>query len=179
MRISDADRELAALRLQRAMAEGRITIGELEERLDIVYAARHEDDLDAPLADLPAEDARYRPTGAPVVLRGWALRRFGSWTVPPRLRVQCPMGSAYLDFRDAELSHDVVDVELDARCGAVTLVLPKGATADLEGLRADWGAVSCRLPSAPRAGAPHFVVHGRSWLGTVSVRRRRFRGTRR
>ena len=177
MRISDADRERAALRLQRAMAEGRITIDELEERLDDVYAARYEDDLDPPLADLPAEGVAHRPTGAPVVLRGWALRRFGSWTVPPRLRVQCPMGSAYLDFRNAEMPHAVVDVELDARCGTVTLVLPKGATADLEGLRADWGAVTCRLPSVPRAGAPHFVVHGRSWLGSVSVRRRRFGGT--
>ncbi|MBN9757357.1 DUF1707 domain-containing protein [Pseudonocardia sp. Ae707_Ps2] len=53
MRISDADREAAARRLHDALGEGRITLAELEERLDAVYAARVARDLRPPLADLP------------------------------------------------------------------------------------------------------------------------------
>ena len=53
IRISDADRERAAARLQQAMAEGRITVTELEERLGVVYAARYAADLREPFADLP------------------------------------------------------------------------------------------------------------------------------
>ena len=53
IRISDADRERAAARLQQALAEGRITLDELEERLAVVYAARYAADLLPPFADLP------------------------------------------------------------------------------------------------------------------------------
>jgi hypothetical protein len=64
LRISDADRERAAERLQTAMAEGRITFTELDERLAAVYAARYEAELLPPLADLPGAapgPGRYRP----------------------------------------------------------------------------------------------------------------------
>ena len=55
LRISDADRERAAARLQQALAEGRITLDELEERLTVVYAARYAADLLPPLEDLPGD----------------------------------------------------------------------------------------------------------------------------
>lgn len=53
IRISDADRERAAQRLPEAMAEGRITLLELEDRLGVAYAARYPAELAPPLADLP------------------------------------------------------------------------------------------------------------------------------
>ena len=56
LRISDADRERAAARLQQALAEGRITLDELEERLTVVYAARYAADLLPPFKDLPGDD---------------------------------------------------------------------------------------------------------------------------
>lgn len=52
IRISDADRERAASRLNQAPAEGRISVAELEERLSTVYGARYEAELRPPLADL-------------------------------------------------------------------------------------------------------------------------------
>jgi hypothetical protein len=70
IRISDADRERAAERLHQALAEGRITLSELEERLGVVYAAKYEVDLLPPLADLPGAEvvvsvAAGRPTMRP------------------------------------------------------------------------------------------------------------------
>ena len=53
LRAADADRERAATRLHRALEEGRLTLGELDERLKQVYAAKTFGDLDRILADLP------------------------------------------------------------------------------------------------------------------------------
>jgi hypothetical protein len=53
IRAADADRERAATRLREALEEGRLTLGELDERLRDVYAAKTFGDLDRVLADLP------------------------------------------------------------------------------------------------------------------------------
>jgi hypothetical protein len=53
LRAADADRERAASRLHRALEEGRLTLSELDERLQQVYAAKTFGDLDRILADLP------------------------------------------------------------------------------------------------------------------------------
>lgn len=143
IRISDADRERAAQRLHTALAEGRITVSELEERLSAGYAARYESELDPPLADLPGAPVAPTtpagltiPTDKPLVLKSGmgTIKRNGMWTVPARLRVQSAMGTAVLDFCDTALTHLV--------------------------------------PSMPLAGVPHFRVHGRAGMGSVTVRRR-------
>lgn len=53
IRLSDADREHAVQRLQTAMAEGRISLSEFDERAAAAYAARYAGDLQPLLADLP------------------------------------------------------------------------------------------------------------------------------
>jgi len=64
VRISDADRERAAQRLQQALVEGRITLNEMDERMAEVYAARFAGDLEGPFADLP-EGALVPSSGCP------------------------------------------------------------------------------------------------------------------
>jgi hypothetical protein len=88
MRASDADREAVAERLRDAHADGRLTMPEFEERLDLTYAARTLGDLDALTRDLPpaapspparrhrpAEVARPRDEGPP----GWVRAAWGAW----------------------------------------------------------------------------------------------------
>jgi hypothetical protein len=53
LRVTDASRERAASVLNQALAEGSLTVEEAELRLTTAYAARHERELDAVLADLP------------------------------------------------------------------------------------------------------------------------------
>ncbi|HLU57650.1 MAG TPA: DUF1707 domain-containing protein [Pseudonocardia sp.] len=180
-RISDADRERAAQRLHQAMAEGRITVSELEERLAVVYAARYEADLLPPFADLPDPDAivahpeRAVPVDVPpVVLRAGmsTIKRSGAWDVPPRLRLQSAMGSVVLDFCDTVIRHPVVDIEVDLGAGSAKLLVPDEATANVDGVVATMGTVKSSVPSVPRPGMPHFVVHGRAGMGSVTVRRR-------
>lgn len=177
-RISDADRERAAARLNQALAEGRITVGELDERLSVVYAARFEADLRPPLADLPPLSAVamqvMTPSGPPLVLRAGmsGLKRAGAWEVPARLRVQGGMGAVVLDFCDADIPHPVVEVELDMGAGSARLLVPDAATANVDDMVTSMGQVKSSVPSRPRPGAPHFVVHGRSSIGSVTIRRR-------
>ncbi|MGH3622773.1 MAG: DUF1707 SHOCT-like domain-containing protein [Sciscionella sp.] len=53
LRASDAEREAVVERLQRAVAEGRITMSEFDERALAVYEAKTRADLDVLTADLP------------------------------------------------------------------------------------------------------------------------------
>ena len=184
-RISEEDRERAAQHLQVAMAEGRISMAELDERLTVVYAARYADDLAAPLADLPAADHPVvgwtGQVDEPVVLRSGMgdIKRRGQWRVPSRLRVHSPVGSVVLDFCDTEVPHPVVDVELHLGMGSARILVPDGATADVDGVSATMGSARARVPAGPRAGVPHFRVHGTAGMGSVVVRhRRRFGGFR-
>lgn len=69
LRAADDDRDAVAETLREHHLAGRIDTDELQERIERCYAAKTYAELDALLADLPAEDrsARARPTrwGAP------------------------------------------------------------------------------------------------------------------
>jgi hypothetical protein len=54
MRVGNAEREATAAELREHYASGRLTLDELNERLDQVFAAKTRGDLDAPLRDLPS-----------------------------------------------------------------------------------------------------------------------------
>jgi hypothetical protein len=53
VRIGDADREAIAAQLQEHYADGRLTLDELNERLDQTFAAKTKTDLDVVMRDLP------------------------------------------------------------------------------------------------------------------------------
>jgi hypothetical protein len=59
MRVGDAEREAAAAELREHYASGRLTLDELNERVDKVFAARTRGDLNALMTDLPSR----RPGG--------------------------------------------------------------------------------------------------------------------
>ena len=61
MRVGDAEREAAAAELREHYASGRLTLDELNERIDKAFAAKTRGDLDVLMTDLPSR----RPAGAP------------------------------------------------------------------------------------------------------------------
>jgi hypothetical protein len=77
IRASDAERERTATRIREAAAEGRLTMGELEERLARVYAATLRHELEPMVADLPAPGPA-NPVSAPVRVRP-APRQLDTW----------------------------------------------------------------------------------------------------
>jgi hypothetical protein len=64
LRAADADRERHAELLREHAAQGRLTVDELDERLDRVFAARTHGELAPVVADLPAPP-RPRSTRPP------------------------------------------------------------------------------------------------------------------
>jgi len=83
MRVGDAEREATAAELREHYASGRLTLDELNERLDKAFAAKTHGDLDALMRDLPSArpgagtGAASVGTGAPGA--GWAGPGSG-WT---------------------------------------------------------------------------------------------------
>ena len=64
LRASDADRDTAAAVINNALAEGRLTAEEHSERLDAIYSAKTQAELEPLLADLPGQQAKA-PAAAP------------------------------------------------------------------------------------------------------------------
>jgi hypothetical protein len=65
VRVGDADREAVAAQLREHFADGRLTLEELNERLDQAFAARTKADLNTVMRDLPraARPAAGMPSG--------------------------------------------------------------------------------------------------------------------
>ncbi|MDG4828757.1 DUF1707 domain-containing protein [Solwaraspora sp. WMMD1047] len=173
LRMSDADREQVLARLSSAVAEGRLTLPEFEERTDGVLRARTYGEVEPYVADLPPADVAAA-TEDVVELRSSAgtLARSGRWAVPARLVVRSRAGSVKLDFRHAVISHRVVEIELAAQAGSTTIVLPPGATANIDRVTTTAGTATTKVPSMPEPGstAPHFVITGSTSAGTLLVR---------
>ncbi|WFE26685.1 DUF1707 domain-containing protein [Solwaraspora sp. WMMD791] len=173
LRMSDADREAVVARLNAAVAEGRLTLAEFSDRVDAVLQARTFGEVEPVVADLPAVDPVVAAADV-VELRSQAgqLRRTGRWSVPRRLVVRAKAGSVLLDMRHAVFSHQVVEIELSTQAGSATIVLPPGATANVDGVTTSAGSARVKVPAVPEPGtaAPHLVITGSTVAGSLTVR---------
>jgi len=125
LRASDADRERVAELLRQAAGDGRLTLPELHEWLDALYAAKTYGELEPVVADLP-DAAMPRPStppparvapmagmtparvgGRPMARTAKAvfggLTRRGEWVVPSDNNVKVVFGGVELDLREARL----------------------------------------------------------------------------
>ena len=135
-----AQRERAIELLSLHFAHDRLSMDELDRRLERAYAATSVAELQALTADLPDASRALVPSAgalAPALLedveesgRVWALfsetRRGGLWAVPSRLEVRATMSNLTLDFRSALLAPGVTDVDMRAVMASVQIVVPPG-----------------------------------------------------
>ena len=192
LRCSDADRERAAETLRTAAGDGRLTLTELEERLEEAFAARTYGELDPLLDDLggpvapPAGAApRRRAAGAgaygssgaggsaPVervhaVLSGET--RAGRWEVPRELEVLAWMGSCTLDLTQAVVRHRAVHVDANLYLSSFTMLVPEGIDVRLHPGGTVLGERRVRTPGRVTAGAPVLHLTGRVVLSSLTVR---------
>lgn len=170
LRISDADRERYAARLQAAAGEGRLAFDEFEQRMTALYAARTAGEVEPLVGDLPAvADLAARDT---VELRAKAgsIKRRGRWVAPRRLKVTARAGSVKLNYSEAVIRHSELEIDLDVHAGSVCIVLPYGATAEADSIDVEAGSVKHSTSQVPVAGAPHFRVTGRAKAGSLKIR---------
>ncbi|WP_432982442.1 DUF1707 SHOCT-like domain-containing protein [Dactylosporangium sp. CA-233914] len=148
MRISDAEREIVVAQLNAAVAEGRLTLAEFEERVDGVLRSRTFGEVEPFVGDLPQKGAIAPKDQQEIRNHSSSLKRTGRWTVPRRLMISTRAGSVKLDFTEAVFSSQLVEVQLDARSSSIDLVLPRGATADIDSIAPHSSSLQQKVPAA-------------------------------
>jgi Domain of unknown function (DUF1707)/Cell wall-active antibiotics response 4TMS YvqF len=180
LRVSDADREAAVARLRLAGGEGRLTLEELAERVELADAARTRGDLDALTADLPATSAPAPPPAPLGKDRRWVVAimggetRKGRWRPSRRTNAVAVMGGIDIDLREAELA-DGAEFLAIGIMGAVSIVVPEGVSVEMSGFALMGGnsGPDDRLPPLPEA--PLVRVRAFSLMGGVVVERKKAR----
>jgi hypothetical protein len=189
LRCSDVDRDRVAEALRQAAGDGRLTLSELEERLDAAFRARTYGELEPITADLPQGPYPVPGLSAPTTVAHPAQagarlpatrfervmtvlgdeQRSGRWEVPARLDVTCLLGDVKLDFTEAIVRHREVVVQVAAILGSVTLIVPDGIDVRLD-LSATILGEGKQRTGTVTPGGPVYWVRGFVILGDVTVR---------
>jgi len=187
IRVGDAERDEAVAVLGRAVAEGRLTYAELDERTGRALAARTRGELHSVLADvLPAASlgavlpggVAARPLGAgnswddPLVIEArWSSEaRLGRWVVPAFLEVHPVVSSVKLNFVDAVTSSTLIDIVIVGGAGETQLIVPFGWGADLTRLTRGVGSAKSSVVERSQPGSPQLMIRGNTALGGLKVR---------
>jgi len=190
MRASDTDRERVAERLRVAAGHGRLTMDELEERLERAYAAKTYAELEPITRDLPANDtgASYAPAAAPTAAPGriggtpgrkrWSIAimsgatRRGAWVVPRRYNAFAFWGGVQLDLRDASFSEPETVINASAIMAGIEIIVPEDIVVHVEGIGIMGGYDEKPATRLPPPGAPVLRITGIAfWAGVGIVRK--------
>jgi hypothetical protein len=183
LRVSDADREATVARLRVAGGEGRLTLEELAERVELADAARTRGDLDALTADLPASGPEPALPAEPRRDRRWVVaimggeQRKGRWRPSRRTNAIAVMGDVNLDLREAEFA-DGAEILAIPVMGGVTITVPEGVSVEMSGfalMGANSGPDDRMLPLP---NSPFVRVRAFSLMGGVTVKRKQPRRRR-
>ena len=187
LRVSDAEREQVTERLREAAGQGRITLDELDARLEASYAAKTYAKLAEITRDLPVQESAEltmsgsgafpaeRIGGTPrrrlsvAVMSG--MRRRGPWVVPPVYTAVAFMGGVDMDLREARFSERNVKIQAFALMGGVNIVVPEDIEVDVGGI-GFMGGFDHKAGGSGVPGAPRLRVTGFAMMGGVSVKRK-------
>lgn len=188
IRIGHRERDAVAEVLQEAAGDGRLSMAELDDRLEAALQAKTYADLDPLVADLSVElpsrtlssdrPQAQRPPAAgysredPLRLDGGmsSEKRRGVWTVPPFILINQGVGSVKLNCLEATPAAQLIEIEVIGGAGSIVLVLPDGWAADTDRLSKSWGSKSVKVPREPALGKPLLVIYGSLGLGSFKVR---------
>ena len=173
VRASDAEREATVERLRDAAAEGRLTLEELADRIEVAGGAVTRGELATLLSDLPAALPAARADVEPVPVRAFGdVKRSGAWVVPADSRYRSWLGHIKLDLRQARISEPEVHIHAWALFGTIDLLVPEGVEVDVQA-RAKLGQLKQEAGGAYMPGAPRIVLTGGTVFGEIKVRHRR------
>ena len=159
--------------LTQHFAEDRISSDELEDRLERAYHAVTPAQLDAVVADLPANVA---PASVPsavaqrVVALLSAQEQRVTGVVPRQLELRARMGYVEMDLSRATFEPGLTEIDVRAVMGYVQIRLPAGVRVECLG-RAVMGFFSVKGAREPAgAEAPCVVrVTGRAMMGFAEI----------
>ncbi len=193
IRLSDADREAVIADLRVAMAQGRLTMHEFEERSGVVYRARFNHELDEVRSDLPvpitppapepqapshrpADAGRRVPSARTGRARRWMISIMGGrewtgrWRPADHNILISFMGGQAIDL--TQLDDDHVDILAFTMMGGTEIIVPRGAEVHHGGFMF-MGGLGADVD--PPADPPIMHVTVRAWgmMGGVDIHHRR------
>jgi hypothetical protein len=160
IRVSHADRDRIAEQLRVAAGDGRLTMEELDERLEKALNARTGSELALLVNDLPATGgaaASALPAQvkelAQIEVSSGSARREGRWVVPRGLDVKVGSGSVRIDLTEAVFTGPVLQIQAQVRSGSLSIITRPGVEVVLDDVSVNSGAAKVRRrkgdPSAP------------------------------
>ena len=181
IRATDADRERTARVLRTSVANGQLTVDELDERVEAAYAAKTRGELERLVEDLG--ETRDRPDDVPVrpgddgthwvvSIMGGSDRK-GRWRVGRICNVVNVMGGSDIHLNDAEFAADVVEMRVFSLMGGSDVWIPDGLDVEISEF-ALMGGNDLKIGEArPGDGGPLLRLKLISIMGSTTVRRGR------
>jgi uncharacterized protein DUF1707/cell wall-active antibiotic response 4TMS protein YvqF len=134
------ERERVIQLLSDHFANDRLSLEDLESRMELAYKSTTLADLQRLTADLPTAAAAAQvpaplpadelPAISPDRERVYAVMsetsRRGAWLVPQRLDLLALMSDTTIDLTQATLPSGIIDIHVRSICAAVKLVVPPG-----------------------------------------------------
>lgn len=184
LRVSHADRDRIAEQLRVAAGDGRLTMDELDERLEKALNARTGSELAVLVKDLPADTADAPGLPAQVKdlvqidVSSGSARREGRWVVPRAMDVKVGSGSVRLDLTEAVLTGPLLRVNTQVRSGSLRIVTRPGIEVIVDDVKVSSGSAKVRRrkgdPVAPTVLRVEVSGSVRSGSVTAAPPRRSF-----
>jgi hypothetical protein len=192
MRASDSDRDRVAELLREAAAEGRLSLDELDERLDVLYKTKTYAELEPITADLPSAGshpvpapagagsrAAYppdrfggHPSGSVAVAVMSGFTRRGNWVAPKEMTAVAILGGGEIDLRDARFAEPTVTIHAITIMGGIQVIVPEDAHVQVNGIGFMGAFDDSRADGEGAPDGPHIIVNGFAFWGGVAVERR-------
>jgi hypothetical protein len=177
VRVSDAEREHAVVRLRDASAAGRLTLEELSDRTGLAYTAATKAELELVTVDLPAVAGpqpveRRRNTRLLVGVFG-PLSRRGRWQLAGRTIALSIFAPCSLDLRSATFPQDEATLWVFSVFAPVSITVPEQVDVDLGAFTVFAPTFERGTPAALPPEAPRLRIRGASVFGPLFVTHRR------
>lgn len=169
--------------LRDAAGDGRLSLDELNTRLEQVYAAKTYGELAPVTHDLPdrtgvaspaarvVEPAAGEGTSGVGVAVMSGFERKGPWQVPDRFTAFAFWGGVDLDMRDATFPHGQTTINAVAIMAGISIVVPADADVQINGV-GFMGGFDHSAAGGGSASGPRIVVNGLALMAGVEVKRR-------
>jgi hypothetical protein len=168
LRASDADRERAAAVLKAATSDGRVSVEELDERLERVYGARSRGELAAVVNDLQPVTQTATPSAAKDVGVLANFSRDGRWVVGAQYNGTAVISSGVIDLREAEFTEPETTIHVNSWVATVYVVVPENVDVHVAGTGI-LGNFKLDRPGRDSAAWHRVNISGMAVLGNVLV----------
>src|SRR5512135_1298043 len=178
LRASHEDRDRIVEVLRTAAGDGRLSIEELDERVEAALTARTYGELETLVLDLPTAPGGTAPVPPVPAAKPKELvridcgsgstQRDGQWAVPQRMEIRVRSGSVTLDFTQAQVTWPTLQIDADVHSGSITLLTKPGIVLDTDDVAVRSGAIKVKAPWGPDVPAT-FRIDVSGTIGSGSI----------